>query len=92
MARGPGCARFAGIDFFPFQINLAVIHGHLGHPTEAGEALQRMFDLWPEAQRSMGEILDLWFPFGDLASVFADGLRKAGGSSSRMNGILDCSL
>ena len=70
--------RFARLDFFPFQINLAVIHGYLGNRTEAREALRRMFALWPEACRRMHEILNYWFPCEDLAAIFASGLAKAG--------------
>ncbi len=70
--------RFASLDFFPFQINLAAIHGHLGNRPEAHRCLQRMFALWPEARQRMHEILDCWFPFEDLADVFAEGLTKAG--------------
>jgi len=70
--------RFAGLDFFPFQINLAVIHGHLGHLTEAGKHVERMFALWPEARHEMRDILHFWFPFEDLAEVFAEALTKAG--------------
>ena len=70
--------RFARLDFFPFQVNLAVIHGHLGHQAEARDALDRMFALWPEAHEEMREILEFWFPYEDLAAIFADGLTKAG--------------
>jgi adenylate cyclase len=70
--------RFSSVDFFPLQINLAVIHGHLGHRSEAAEAQRRMFVLWPEARERMDAILDLWFPCEDLAEVFAEGLAKAG--------------
>lgn len=70
--------RFARLDFFPFQINLAVIHGHLGNGPEARESLRRMFALWPEARQRMHEILNFWFPFEGMAAVFADGLAKAG--------------
>lgn len=70
--------RFARLDFFPFQINLAVIHGHLGNRGEAREALRHTFALWPEARQRMHEILNFWFPFEDMAAVFADGLTKAG--------------
>lgn len=70
--------RFASVDFFPFQINLAVIHGHLGNGPEARKHLQRMFELWPDARATLREILDFWFPFGELAEVFAEGLAKAG--------------
>ena len=69
--------RFAELDFFPFQANLAMIHGHLGNQAEANAALQRMFALWPESRSKMAEILDFWFPFGDLAAVFMAGLAKA---------------
>ena len=70
--------RFARLDFFPFQVNLAVIHGHLGNRAEARDALDHMFALWPEARQGMHEILDFWFPYEDLAAIFADGLTKAG--------------
>ncbi|MCI0668718.1 MAG: hypothetical protein L0Y43_11770 [Methylococcaceae bacterium] len=70
--------RFAALDFFPFQMNLAVIHGYLGNQQEARKALARMFDLWPDAAHKMKEILDFWFPFEDLAEVFTEGLKKAG--------------
>ena len=69
--------RFARLDFFPFQINLAVIHGHLGNRTEAGEALRHMFALWPEARQRMDAILNFWFPCEDMAAIFARGLTKA---------------
>lgn len=71
-------SRFAGADFFPFQINLAVIHGHLGNLPEARQSLQRMFALWPDARHRLDEILGFWFPFEDLAAIFAEGLAKAG--------------
>ena len=70
--------RFARLDFFPFQVNLAVIHGHLGHQAEARDALDHMFALWPEAHEEMREILEFWFPYQGLAAIFADGLTKAG--------------
>ena len=70
--------RFAALDFFPFQINLAAIHGYLGNELEARQALVRMFDLWPAAAQNMQEILDFWFPFEDLTEVFKEGLIKAG--------------
>ena len=70
--------RFARLDFFPFQINLAVIHGYLGNQTDAGHALQHMFALWPEARQRMPEILNFWFPCEDMATIFAGGLSKAG--------------
>lgn len=70
--------RFARLDFFPFQVNLAVIHGHLGHLAEARDALDHMFALWPEAREEMPEILAFWFPYEGLAAIFADGLTKAG--------------
>ncbi|MGY6216637.1 hypothetical protein ACW73L_15880 [Methylolobus aquaticus] len=70
--------RFAGLDFVPFQINLAVIHGHLGNLAESGRHLERIFALWPEARHEMRDILDFWFPFEDLAEVFAEGLTKGG--------------
>ena len=73
--------RFAALDFFPFQVNLAVIHGYLGNQNEARKALGRMFDLWPDAAHQMKEILDFWFPFEDLAEVFSQGLMKAGFSA-----------
>lgn len=71
-------ARFTCLDFFPFQINLAVIHGYLGNQAEASRALERMSTLWPGARQRMGEILDFWFPFDDLAAIFAEGLARAG--------------
>jgi len=70
--------RFARLDFFPFQVNLAVIHGHLGHEAEARDALNHMFALWPEAGEEMHEILAFWFPYEGLAAIFADGLTKVG--------------
>jgi len=70
--------RFARLDFFPFQVNLAVIYGHLGHLAEARDALDHMFALWPEAREEMPEILAFWFPYEGLAAIFADGLTKAG--------------
>ena len=70
--------RFAALDFFPLQINLAVIHGYLDNKQEARKALGRMFDLWPDAALKMKEILDFWFPFEDIAEVFMEGLIKAG--------------
>jgi adenylate cyclase len=70
--------RFSGINFFPFQINLAVIHGHLGHLPEARRHLHRMLALWPDARYTMRDILDFSFPFGNLAALFAEGLAKAG--------------
>jgi len=70
--------RFAALDFFPFQINLAVIHGHLGNEQEARQALVRMYDLWPDAAYQMKDILDFWFPFEDLAEIFTEGLMKTG--------------
>jgi len=70
--------RFAQLDFFPFQVNLAVIHGHLGHEAEARDALDHMFALWPEAGEEMHEILAFWFPYEGLAAIFADGLAKVG--------------
>jgi len=74
--------RFAGLNFFPFQANLAVIHGHLGNLPEARRCLERMFELWPDARHRLQEILDFWFPFEDLADVFAAGLTKAGFSEA----------
>ena len=68
-------------DLTPFstvQVNLAVIHGHLGHEAEARDALDHMFALWPEAREEMPEILAFWFPYEGLAAIFADGLTKAG--------------
>jgi tetratricopeptide (TPR) repeat protein len=44
--------RFAALDFFPFQINLAVIHGYLGNEHEAQSHLERMFDLWPDVRQN----------------------------------------
>ena len=70
--------RFAALDFVPFQINLAVIHGHLGNATEAQKALRRMLALWPQAQERLHEIVGFWFPCENLATVLADGLRRAG--------------
>ncbi len=70
--------RFAAFDFYPFQVNLAVIHGYLGNEQEARLALRRMFDLWPSAAQNMQEILDFWFPFEDLAEIFRAGLMNAG--------------
>ena len=70
--------RFSQLDFFPVQTNLAVIHGYLGNPTEAKISLQHMFRLWPESRHRMLEILAFWFPFEDMAVVFAEGLAKAG--------------
>ena len=37
-----------------------------------------MFELWPDARHRLQEILDFWFPFEDVADVFAAGLTKAG--------------
>ncbi len=70
--------RFAQLDFFPFQINLAVIHGQLGQRAPARLAWQRMMALWPDSAGRIDAILGFWFPLGSLAEVFADGLRKAG--------------
>jgi adenylate cyclase len=70
--------RFTSLDFFPFQINLAVIHGYLDNNEEARKALGRMYDLWPDAAPRMKEIMDFWFPFDNLAEVFTEGLEKAG--------------
>lgn len=70
--------RFAALDFFPFQVNLAVIHGYLDNEAEARQALGRMFALWPASAQNIKEILAFWFPFGDLAEVFKEGLMKAG--------------
>jgi len=67
---------FAAVEFFPFQINLAVIHGHLGNAVEARRCQARMFRLWPEAAETIDEILDFWFPYGDLAAIFRAGLAK----------------
>ena len=67
--------------FFPFQVNLAVIHGYLGNEQEARKSLGRMFALWSDAAQNMLEILDFWFPFEDLAEVFTKGLMKAGFSA-----------
>jgi hypothetical protein len=50
--------RFSSLYFFPFQINLAVIHGCLGNEQEARQTLVRMFDLCPDAAQNMQEILD----------------------------------
>ena len=70
--------RFAALDFFPFQTNLAVIHGLLGNGAEARKCLERMVDLWPEARQEIPDILAVWFPYGDLADIFWEGLAKAG--------------
>ena len=40
---------FAAVEFFPFQINLAVIHAQLGRQEEARRCLAGMYRLWPEA-------------------------------------------
>lgn len=72
--------RFARLEFFPFQINLAVIHGNLGNQAEAQEALRQMQILWPESRDRMRDILSLWFPEEGLADIFAQGLEKAGWS------------
>lgn len=71
-------SRFTRLDFFPFQINLAVIHGYLGNQREAREALRHMFVLWPEAREDIREILAFWFPYEGLADIFTEGLGKAG--------------
>lgn len=71
---------FAAVEFFPFQINLAVIHGHLGQGEEARRCQARMFRLWPEAADMLDEILDFWFPYGDLAAIFREGLARDGRS------------
>lgn len=65
---------FAAVEFFPFQINLAVIHAQLGHQEEARRCLERMYYLWPEAVGKIEEILDFWFPYGDLADIFKSAL------------------
>ena len=65
---------FAAVEFFPFQINLAVIHAHLGHREEARRCLDCMYHLWPEAVGKIEEILDFWFPYGDLADIFKSAL------------------
>jgi hypothetical protein len=70
--------QFSGIDFFPFQTNLAAIHGHLGHLPEACAHLEQMFILWPDARHRMREILDFWFPYGNLEEIFTEGLAKVG--------------
>ena len=68
--------RFGRLDFFPFQTNLAVIHSYLGNLPEARICMDRMFQLWPESRHRMQEILDFWFPFGDLADIFSKGLAR----------------
>ena len=65
---------FAAVEFFPFQINLAVIHAQLGHREEARRCLASMYRLWPEAVGKIEEILDFWFPYGDLAHIFKSAL------------------
>lgn len=65
---------FAAVEFFPFQINLAVIQAHLGHQEEAHRCLERMYHLWPEAVGKIEEILDFWFPYGDMAAIFKSAL------------------
>jgi hypothetical protein len=39
-----------------------------------------MHRLWPEAADTIDEILDFWFPFGDLAAIFREGLARGGGA------------
>ncbi len=70
--------RFTALEFFPFQVQLAVIHGYLGNNDEATRAIHRMLALWPDAAHKMQKILHFWFPYGDLAELFARGLEKAG--------------
>ncbi len=77
--------RFAGLDFFPFQINLAVIHGYLGNQLEARKCLDHMFILYPAAEQNIEEILSFWFPFEDLAAIFTEGLKKAGFGTAIVN-------
>ena len=69
-----GLSPFAAVEFFPFQINLAVIHGHLGQWEEARRCMASMYRLWPEAAGKIEEILDFWFPFGNLADIFKSAL------------------
>lgn len=71
---------FAAVEFFPFQINLAVIHAHLGKREEAKRCLASMYRLWPEAVGKIEEILDFWFPYGDLAKTFKKALRALASS------------
>jgi len=74
---------FTAVEFFPFQINLAVIHGYPGQREEAQRCQARMFRLWPEAAGTIDEILDFWFPYGELAAIFREGLAKVGQAAPR---------